>query len=87
MSRKPARTPLTDDDKAIIAALSSVRFLPASSDKRFAWDAQLLAEITERQREYLHKLRWKYRRQISATVPMPFVRPAGQPAYRRRWTR
>jgi len=62
------KVPATDEDKANIAKLVPCRFLPGSFDKRFArdLDSQLSnsGEITEKQRTYLVKLIYKYRRQI-----------------------
>ena len=63
----PIKVPATDEDKANIAKLVRCTFLPASFDKRFVRDiySQLAnsGEITEKQRAYLVKLVYKYRRQ------------------------
>ena len=58
----------TDEDRTNISKLVRCTFLPASFDKRFVKNiASQLAnsgEITEKQRAYLVKLVYKYRRQI-----------------------
>ena len=73
MTAPKPRRPVTQDEAAMIRALAACTFLPASKDKKFARDVAWLTEITDGQAAYLAQLRWKYRRQIDASVPMPYI--------------
>lgn len=79
MKERPTYTPLTDLDRAAIACLGDVTFLPGSFDKRFAqhWSEMIdplapvnALKITEKQRIVLWRLVHRYRRKIrdKATV-------------------
>jgi hypothetical protein len=58
---------MTDDERAAVAGLWRCTFLPGSWDKRFA---RALAQrdaskpLSDKQRDWLWRLVWKYRRQI-----------------------
>lgn len=60
-------TPVTDLDRAAIAAINPgrVTFPVASPQKRFARDAQAAKALTSKQRAFLWRIAWTYRRQIS----------------------
>lgn len=65
------RTPLTPEDRNLIGLLAGVRFAPATWDKRFAHNLMDQAKseraaLTDRQREWLRKCVYKYRRQIAS---------------------
>lgn len=62
-------TEITAEDKKMIADLQFCTFLPASFDKKFARDMSGAEKISEKQREYLKKLHYKYRKQISIKAP------------------
>lgn len=71
--------PLTEKERAIALALGRCRFLPASTDKRFALDmaeraAHATSEITEKQAAFLADMAWRYRRQLPPEI-RPTVRP------------
>lgn len=66
--RKPTpRAPATDLERKAIAALGHCTFLPGSFDKRFVRGLQPATELTVKQREWLQKLFYKYRRQMRLT--------------------
>ena len=58
----------TPDELRMIDALGSVRFLPASFDKRFAYSLGGDGKISKRQAAYLRIIVIRYRRQIKADV-------------------
>jgi len=69
MASAPAYTPLTEEDRLLIAQLRRVTFLPGSPDKGFArWLFGAVSVVdptmTESQRSYLRRLVHRYRRQI-----------------------
>ena len=66
----PATRPVSPAEHDVIDALKRVVMLPAHPDKRFLGDVAQAADLTDRQRRRLLRLRWKYRRQIVATVPL-----------------
>lgn len=64
-----ARTPMTEREQDAARALSKCTYLPGSFEKRFARDMASHAssespQITERQRTWLWKQVFRYRRQI-----------------------
>jgi hypothetical protein len=61
---------MTTDEISIIHALSNVTYLPGSFNKRFIRSLNGIAdnkpeqEITEKQREWMYRLLYTYRRQV-----------------------
>ena len=68
---------MTDDERAILAALGRIKLGKFSSDRGFVADLAAKAEkydpqLTGRQTDYLYSLRWKYRKQIAELgAPVP----------------
>lgn len=65
--KKPVvRTPATELEKRAIAAISPgrVTYCPGIGTKRFSRDMQGRSELTDRQRLYIWKTVWGFRRQI-----------------------
>lgn len=73
------RRPMTADELAMARAVSPnrVTYLPGSPDKRFAWTICSATEITEAQASYLHRLVYRYRRQIPNQVVVLADRTVG----------
>ena len=74
--RAPAKwRPMTDAEQTLAKALDNCTFVPGSNHKRFARNLAGQAsavdpKITDKQREYLHVLVHRYRRQIPTYVLM-----------------
>lgn len=64
------RTSISLAEHVVIDALKAVTMLPGHSDKRFLRDVSTLSSLTDGQRARLLAMRWKYRRQIGAAVPL-----------------
>lgn len=81
---------MTDDELEIIGALAGCTFVPGHPHKRFVRDMLFAAEadpdreLTDRQRDYLYGLRWRYRRQIPDQVAGIVAGVAEFHAHRRR---
>lgn len=64
---------MTKDEIEISIALGNVRYLPGSFDKRFGMNVSSRAkresnkELTEGQKEWLYRILYKYRKQLSVT--------------------
>lgn len=58
------RRPVTPDESEAIKCLQTVRYTPASFDKRFARDIEGATEITEKQAGQVWRIFKRYRRQI-----------------------
>ena len=65
---KIEKFPMTVDEQKICLALGQVRYLPGTFDKRFGHNLHDQAAtnqlITEKQREWIYRLLYKYRNQI-----------------------
>lgn len=63
-------TDVTDADRAAIAAIvpGRVTYPVASPQKRFARDVQSALKMTHKQRAFLWRIAWIYRRQIDDVV-------------------
>lgn len=63
-------TDLTELDRAAVCAIapSMVTYPVASPQKRFARDVQSALKMTDKQRSFLWRLAWTYRRQITDEV-------------------
>lgn len=64
------KTPYTDRDRAALRALGGCCIMPGTASKRFARDMSPLADdqeaqLTEKQRAFLWKLVFTFRRQIA----------------------
>src|SRR3954471_19008524 len=71
MTRTPVpRRPMTEDELRMARAVTPgrVSYVPGSSDKRFAGQICGATDITEGQASYLHRLVYRYRRQIHPAV-------------------
>ena len=66
------RSKLSCIEKKVVLSLSKVTFLPASYDKRFAHSLSVDALYTEKQKNYLHFIFNKYRRQIKDYKELAF---------------
>lgn len=66
------RTELNEVEKKIVKALDSVTFLPASYDKRFCRSMTTDGTYTEKQKNYLHFVFNKYRKQIKNYKELAF---------------
>jgi len=64
---------MTKEEQDICLALGRARYLPGSFDKRFANNVSSIArtdpdkELTEKQREWIYRLLFKYRKQLDVT--------------------
>jgi hypothetical protein len=64
---------MTNEQQTICKALGTVRYLPASFDKRFGNNLCSLAEtqpekeLSEKQNEWMYRLLYKYRKQLPRT--------------------
>jgi hypothetical protein len=64
---------MTDEQRKICLALGGVRYLPGSFDKRLGNNLHSMAqntpekELSEKQNEWMYRLLYKYRRQLSST--------------------
>lgn len=65
---KTEKFPMTIDEHKVCLALGRVRYLPATFDKRLGHNLHDLAAssqlITEKQREWMYRLLYKYRNQL-----------------------
>ena len=65
---KPVKRPMTADERVVVPLLATVRYAPATWDKRFAREIQYALKdglITEGQSGQVWRLFWRYRRQIA----------------------
>ena len=58
------RTELNKTEKKLVIALAAVTFMPASYDKRFYCNMSVNGLYTDKQKNYLHFIFNKYRKQI-----------------------
>lgn len=64
---------MTAEEKQICTRLGSVKYLPGSFDKRFGSNLAAIAEntpdkeLSEKQREWMYRLLYKYRKQLPNT--------------------
>lgn len=64
---KPIKREMTADERVVVPLLATVRYAPATWDKRFAREIQYALKeglITEGQSGQVWRLFWRYRRQI-----------------------
>lgn len=69
MNQPTEKRPMTTDEQKICLALGGCRFLPGTFDKRLAnslhSQAATVQLITESQSEWMYRLLYKYRNQLS----------------------
>jgi hypothetical protein len=58
-------TEMTADQLEICKALATVTYLPGSWDKRMGTGLRYYEKLTDKQNEWMYRLLYKYRRQIS----------------------
>lgn len=61
---KPVYTPVSSLEQRALMALGRVSFPPATVSKRFAREMQLAKELTEKQRKFLWRIVYHFRRQV-----------------------
>lgn len=70
-------TPVSDMEQRALWALSRVRFPPATGSKRFAREMQGATELTDRQRWFIWRIVWHFRRQIPKDIVEAAVAAGG----------
>ena len=79
---------MTDDERAILAALRLISLGRYGRDREFVTDLAARAErydvpLSGKQTDYLYSLRWKYRAQLDALDAPPPGRDAAEKAHAR----
>ena len=73
----PVYTDISEIEARAVRALARVRFPPATGSKRFARDMQGVTQMSERQRWFLWRVVYRFRRQIPNAIVDHAVRMGG----------